>query len=235
MPHTAGPVPTATPTAPCLPPRYRPHGTAGELRYQPLASSITSLPPTLLAAGAGVPFEAGAPNALWAPEVPGYTRLPGESIALSGAFECQGSLRPETGEEAARAAAGARVGEGDGRALPASAARGWAVMGGETRCQRSALSRTATAAPRRPEPAAVLYPPPLPGECVLPGTLQEAADYCTRTEQCLTFAYRPGARPRVAPRRARAAAARGGARRALLVAAGDGVAGRGGRARHACT
>ena len=31
------------------------------------------------------------------------------------------------------------------------------------------------------------------GECVLPGTLQESADYCTQTEQCMAFAYRPGA------------------------------------------
>jgi len=73
---------------------------AGELRFQPLSTSITSLPPSLLAAGADVPFEAGAPNALWAPEVLGFVRLPGETIALSGAFACEGSLRPETGKRA---------------------------------------------------------------------------------------------------------------------------------------
>ena len=61
-----------------------------------------------MAAGADVPFEAGLPNALWEPQVPGFLRLPGESIALSGAFACEGSLRPETGEAAGCAwAAGA--------------------------------------------------------------------------------------------------------------------------------
>ena len=33
---------------------------------------------------------------------------------------------------------------------------------------------------------------PETGECVLPGTLQDSADWCMRTEECLTFSYRPG-------------------------------------------
>ncbi len=74
---------------------------AGQLLYQPLSTSITSLPPSLLASGTAVPFQAGTPLTLWAPEVPGFSRFPGETIALSGAFACEGSLRCEgRGKEA---------------------------------------------------------------------------------------------------------------------------------------
>jgi hypothetical protein len=74
-----------------------------QLRYQPLATSITSLPPSLLASGADVPFEAGAPNVLWTFEVPGFRRFPGQTIALSGAFACEGSLRCRGRKERGRA------------------------------------------------------------------------------------------------------------------------------------
>jgi len=76
-----------------LPLHSLPAGPAGELRSQPLSNALNSLPPALLAAGADVPFVAGAPNTLWAPEVPGFRRVIGETIGLSGAYPCEGSLR----------------------------------------------------------------------------------------------------------------------------------------------
>ncbi|KAI7838770.1 hypothetical protein COHA_007387 [Chlorella ohadii] len=69
-----------------------------ELRLQPLSNALNSLPPALLASGPDVPFVAGAPNTLWAPQLPGFRRVIGETIVLSGAYPCEGSLRPETGE-----------------------------------------------------------------------------------------------------------------------------------------
>lgn len=161
---------------------------AGELRFQPLSTSITSLPPSLLAAGAGVPFEAGAPNALWAPEVAGFQRRPGETIALTGAFACEGSLRPETGK---------RVTQG----LATMFARKANVLQGT--CCRAGGCVQCTAASTDARSAkcwvgscrsnAVRIPSStVAGECVLPGTLQDAADYCLRTDECMTFSYRPG-------------------------------------------
>lgn len=66
---------------------------AGELRSQPQSNVYSSLPPSLFNSGPDVPFVAGAPNTLWAPEVPGFRRMVGEVVVLTGAFACEGSLR----------------------------------------------------------------------------------------------------------------------------------------------
>lgn len=159
---------------------------AGELRYQPLSTSITSLPPSLLASGDGVPFEAGAPNLLWEPEVPGFRRLPGESVALSRAsFACQGSLRCVAG-----AAGAGRNSAASHHGMPAPS------LSVDHLCPvREGTLQPVSGLPAVCRFSHLLCVRPETGECVLPGTLQESADYCSRTEQCGFFAIRPGALP----------------------------------------
>lgn len=66
---------------------------AGQLRYQELAIPEVGSPPVLLAKGPAVPFTAGAPISVWAPEQPGFQRFVGRSNFAWGHYPCEGSLR----------------------------------------------------------------------------------------------------------------------------------------------
>lgn len=66
---------------------------AGQLRYQELAVPEIGTPPVLLAKGQAVPFTAGAPISVWAPEQPGFQRYVGRSLFAWGQYLCEGSLR----------------------------------------------------------------------------------------------------------------------------------------------
>ena len=52
----------------------------------PLLSSFR--PPIVLAKGSDVPLTAGAPLAFFAPQLPGYTRLPGRLPFDYGSYDC---------------------------------------------------------------------------------------------------------------------------------------------------
>lgn len=69
------------------------HRLAGQLRYQPVSFAVTAAPPVLLAHGESVQFTGGTPLLMWAPEVPGFERRPGETVVITGAFPCEASLR----------------------------------------------------------------------------------------------------------------------------------------------
>ncbi|PRW45638.1 serine threonine- kinase receptor R831 [Chlorella sorokiniana] len=69
-----------------------------QLRYQELAAPEVGTPPVLLAKGPAVPFAAGAPISVWAPEQPGFQRFIGRSLFAWGQYPCEGSLRPQAGE-----------------------------------------------------------------------------------------------------------------------------------------
>lgn len=64
-----------------------------ELRYQSLARPDAGWPPILLARGPGVPLVAGAPMAIWGPQLPEYDLLPGRLMFGYGAFNCSDSIQ----------------------------------------------------------------------------------------------------------------------------------------------
>lgn len=98
----------APPTHPLTPhPSHRP---TGQLRYQPVSFAVTAAAPVLLAHGESVEFTAGTPLLLWSPEVPGFERRPGETMVITGAFPCEGSLRC-AGRDAALGLAEWRAGQ----------------------------------------------------------------------------------------------------------------------------
>lgn len=88
---TAGCVSSPPHTPPALLPLTPP---AGELRWQPLSAPAVGWPLALLAKGpAAGNFSAGSPLGVWAPPLPGYTRLLGRGLFTHGRVNCSDSLR----------------------------------------------------------------------------------------------------------------------------------------------
>ncbi|EFN56522.1 hypothetical protein CHLNCDRAFT_144136 [Chlorella variabilis] len=69
-----------------------------ELRFQELVQPMLGFPAALIAKGPNVPFSAGGPIVTSAPQVPGYTLLPGRGLFSFGRYNCSESLRPEVQE-----------------------------------------------------------------------------------------------------------------------------------------
>lgn len=65
-----------------------------QFRYNEVATAAAAWPPNVLAKGAGMEgFVGGAPLAVYAPQLPGYTRLLGRTQFGGGEYECAKSIR----------------------------------------------------------------------------------------------------------------------------------------------
>ncbi|KAI7845918.1 hypothetical protein COHA_000464 [Chlorella ohadii] len=65
-----------------------------QLQWQEISDINAGVPLFVAAKGEQSEFQCGSPVSFWAPDLPGFKRLPGRGTFLYGRYNCSGSLRP---------------------------------------------------------------------------------------------------------------------------------------------